>query len=1037
MQQRHQHTFLLALATLFACTAFPAAAQQAGAVRKGRVTDAQGRPLAGVSIQTLDGRNGTSTAVNGTFLLQTESDASPLTAWLRGYRRDTLPAGGAPETEIVLKKDVHQLDEPVFLGYTSRTRRGLTAAVATVSGEELERAPVANLSQSFAGRLPGLITHETGSEPSRAGTELLVRGASSARKIGPLVIMDGTLVSYNSGQTLEYITAAEIESVSVLKDAAAQALYGIQGANGIIVITTKRGQRGPLKVDVRLDQSLQEVTTRPTYFGSYEYATMRNQAAKNDGRGEFAVFNEAQIEGFRTGSDRNLYPENNWYERYMRDFAKMERVNVSLSGGSDRVQYFSNLNVMHQGGQWNIDTDKYKSDANNIWVNYRSNLDMNLHKHIRAFLRLSGNIKRERTPGSGNSAVYTSLFQMAPTVYGPLTPPIIDPTGKNPPAGDQVVTTDKVGSPTYGMLNRSGYHRHTVVNINSQVGVEADLGWLTKGLSLTGTFAYQTNSVGSLSTTQNYERWMRTDRRDTLAFVKKGGETNTPLGYGKSSSYYYHLTYHAQMDYSRDFGKHHVGAMLYGFYQNLTKADNGSPGMLPFNRLSLGAEVAYSYANKYFLQFDAGRSGSEQYARDARFTTTPAVSAAWLVSGERWMEGARWLSLLKLRGSWGKTANDQSGLARFAYLDNVSFGGGGPLGYLQYNVTENLVGNPRVSAEVSTKQNGGIDLGLFNMVHITADVFREKMTNMVVGAVNRIPQYQGIPLGNYPRTHSGIFENEGFEVSATFTKQLGRHWNVSLGGWMSYAKNTIISWNEAKRQADYAYRNWEEGYSLGQEFGYVVDNSNGNGYFNSQEEITQSGLTYAFGNPRPGDLRYADLNGDKIIDQRDKAPMGYGSIPRQQYAINGGVKFRSLEMNFLFQGTRKYASSYTGMGVRETEFDGVYGSIHRNAWTPERYAAGEPVSYPALSMIKTVNHETNTFYYWDRSYLRLKNLEIMWTLPSTVARRIAAERIRLLFSGQNLLTWDKLPTSDFGPESGGYSAFPVYRVYNLGIQLQF
>ncbi|WP_423738204.1 SusC/RagA family TonB-linked outer membrane protein [Chitinophaga caseinilytica] len=1035
MQQRHQHILSLAMAALFASAAIPASAQQAGVFRTGRVTDAQGRPLAGVTIQSLDGRTGTSTAANGRFSLPADMAQATLTAWMRGYRRDTVEPG--TETDIVLEKDVHQLDEPVFLGYTSPNRRSLTAAVSTVSGEELERSPVANLSMTFAGRLPGLFTQETGSELSRASTDMFIRGLSSARKQGPLVIMDGTLVSYNSQQTLEYITAAEIESVSVLKDAAAQALYGIQGANGIIVVTTKRGKKGPLKVEVRLDQSLQEVSTRPTWYNSYDYATMRNQAAKNDGRGDFAIFNETQMEGFRTGSDRNLYPENNWYDRYMRDFARMERVNVSLTGGNDRVQYFSNLNVMHQGGQWNTDTDKYKSDANNVWVNYRSNLDMNLHKYIKAFLRLSGNIKRERTPGSGNATVYTSLFQMAPTVYGPLTPAITDPSGKSSPAGGQVITTDKIGSPTYGMLNRSGYYRHTVVNINSQVGVEADLSWLTKGLSLTGTFAYQTNSVGSLATTQNYERWMRTDRRDTLAFQKKGGETNTPLGYGKTHSYYYHLTYHSQLDYSRDFGRHHIGAVAFGYFQNLTTADNGAPGMLPYNRLSLGGEVAYSYADKYFLQLDLGRSGSEQYARDARFTSTPAVSAAWLLTGERWMEGAKWLSLLKLRGSWGKTANDRTGLPRFAYLDNVTFGGGGPLGYLQYNITENLVGNPGIRAEVSTKQNAGIDLGLFNMVHITADVFKEKMTNMVVGAVNKIPQYQGIPLGNYPRTNMGVFENKGFEITASFYKQLDRDWSFNLGGWFAQAKNTIISWNEAKRQVDYAYRNWEEGFSLGTEFGYVVDRSNGNGYFNSQDEITQSGLTYTFGTPRPGDLRYADLNGDKIIDQKDKAPMGYGNTPRQQYAINGGVKFRSVELNFLFQGTGQYATSYSGLGVRETEFDGVYGSLHRNAWTAERFAAGEPISYPALSMVKTVNHETNTFYFYDRSYLRLKNAEIAWTLPESVARRLAAQKVKVMLSGQNLLTWDKLPTSDFGPESGGYGSFPVYKVYNAGVQLQF
>lgn len=1035
MRHTNINVYTLILAAALLCSVLPANAFQAGGMRKGKVTDAFGRPLAGVSVQTLNGRNGTSTNMNGEYTLTTDEENPPLTVWLAGYKRKVLPGDSTPAS-ITLQRDVHELDETVQLGYNSRSRRALTGAVATVTGEELERAPVANLTQSLPGRLAGLFTQESFSELSRATTGLVVRGISSARMNGPQVIIDGVLISYNSAQTLEYISAAEIESVSVLKDASAQALYGIQGANGIVVITTKRGRRGPLKVDVRLDQSFQHGTTRPVQYTAYEYATMRNQAAFNDGKGEFSSFTKEQIDGFRTGSDKKLYPNNNWYDMYMKEFAMMQRVNVGMTGGSDKVQFFSNLNVMHQGGQFKTDQDKYESNANNVWVNYRSNLDMQLHRYIRAFLRLSGNIKRERTPGSGNAAVYSSLFQMPPTVYGPLTP-ATDAAGKPLPNGGQVVTTERVGSPTYGMLNRSGYFRHTVTNINSQVGLETDLSFITKGLTLSGSFAYQTNSVGSLGTTQNYERWMRTDRRDTLAFVKKGGETNTPLGYSKSHSYYYHLTYNGVLQYARDFGKHHINAMAFGFYQNLTTTDNGSPGMLPYFRLNTGAEVAYDYDGRYFLQLDAGHSGSEQYARAARFTNTPAVSAAWLVTGERFMEPVQWLSLLKLRASWGKTANDRSGLGRFSYLDNVTFGGGGPIGYLQYLVTENQVGNPGITAEVSTKKNFGLDLGLFNAFTLSVDIFDEKMDNMVVGAVNEIPLYQGVPLGNYPRTNSGVFENKGMEITATYSKSFNRNWDVSIGAMYSYAKNTIISWNEAKRKADYAYRNWEEGYSLGQEFGYLVDRSNGNGYFNSKAEIDQSGLTYGFGTPRPGDLRYADLNGDKIIDQRDKAPIGTGGLPRQLYALNGAVRFRSFELNFLFQGTGQYATTFSGMGVRETEFDGVYGSIHRNAWTAERYAAGQPISHPALSLGKTVNHESNSFYLYDRSYLRLKNAELVYTLPASLARRISADRVRVLISGQNLITWDKMPSRDFGPESGGFAAFPVYRVYNAGVQLQF
>ncbi|SEW51242.1 SusC/RagA family TonB-linked outer membrane protein [Chitinophaga arvensicola] len=1013
-------------------------AQQVSVVVTGKVLDKYNRPVPGVTVNSANGRNGTATNAAGDFTLQVDDNSEQLRFYAKGYARQSVSVAGGALPPVILQTDAHKQDEVVQLGYSSQLRREVTGAVATVTGDVLERSPVANLTQTLAGRLPGLTTMETYSELSRANTNLFVRGISSARQNGPLVIIDGIMCAYNSNQTLEYISANEIESISILKDASTQALYGIQGANGVLVVTTKRGQKGDLKVNVRMDQSFQEVTTKPTFYHSFDYASMRNQAAENDGLGKNYLFSEEQLKGYKDGSNKELYPDNNWYEKYMNDLAMMQRVAVNVSAGSDKVQFFSNINVMHQGGQFKTDQTKYNPNANNVWVNYRSNLDMTLNKYIKAFLRLSGNVKRERTPGSGNSTIYGSFFQMPPTTYGPLTPVVTDPaTGKIINPGGQVITTKNVGAPTYGMLNRSGYYRHTVTNIYSQVGLDVDMSFLTKGLSLTGTFAYQTNSVGSLGTTQNYERWMRTDDPDELTFIRKGSENNTPLAYGKSHSYYYHLTYNAMLNYQRSFGKHSINALGYMFFQNLTKADVGAPALLPYNRVSSGAEAAYAYDSRYFLKLDVGYSGSEQYARNARYIATPAVAVGWEVANEHFMSSLDWLSQLKLRASWGQTGNDQSGLARFAYLDNVSISGGGPIGYLQYVIKENQTGNPNVQAEVSTKTNAGIDLGLFHALTISVDVFKEKMTNMVVAVSSKVPLYQGVPLGNYPRMNAGTFENKGYEIALNYTKDLSRDLNISLCGQFSYQKNTIINWNEANRTADYAYRKREEGFSFGQEFGYLVDYSNGNGFFNSAEEITSSKLSYSMGKPRVGDLIYKDLNGDHIIDDRDKAPIGNGMLPRQVYAISGGVRYKAFDLNFLFQGTGEFSSIYGGQGVYETDYDGVFGARHANAWTPERYANQEPISYPALSLKKSVSQEANDFFSYNRSYIRLKNIEIGYTLPASVARRITAEKIRVLLSGQNLFTWHHMKSDDFGPEGGGYTSFPVYKVYNIGVSVGF
>ena len=1030
-------TLLLAFILMFSF-GITVSAQEPSASVNGMVTDEFGKPLAGVTVNSENGKTGTSTNVKGEYTITINNVNGQIIFSYIGYASQKVISLDRERIDVQLKLDAHKNDEVIQLGYTSQLRGEISGSVATVSGEELEKSPVANLSQSFAGRLSGLTTRETFSELSRANTSLNIRGLSAARGNDPLVMIDGIIVSYNSNQTLEYISANEIESVSILKDASTQAIYGIQGANGLIVVTTKRGKKGGVQIKTSFDQSMQQATTKPTFYSAADYAEMRNQAAYNDKRGLNYLFSDQQIANYRSGENSDLNPNNNWYNRYMKDFAAMQRAGVNVTGGNDKVQFFSNVNFMHQGGQFITDQNKYNPNANNVWVNYRTNVDMNLNKYLKAFVRLSGNVKRERTPGSGNAAVYSSLFQIPPTVYGPLTPEVLDPsTGNVIDAGGKVITTERVASPTFGMLNRTGYARHTVTNITSQFGLDLDMGFLTKGLNLSGILAYQTNAVGSLITSQNYERWVRTNNLNTLLFTKKGSETNSPLAYSKSNSFYYHLTYNAALNYKRDFGKHQVGGMAYMFFQNLTKADTGSPWLLPYNRVSSGAEATYGYDNRYLVKFDVGYSGSEQYARGSRFIATPAVSGAWVVSNEAFMSDMNWLSNLKLRASYGTTANDQSGLARFAYLDNITVSGGGPIGYLQYNVNENQVGNPYIQAEVSTKQNYGIDLGLFNALSVSVDVFKERMNNMVVSAISTVPLYQGIPLTNYPQTNAGTFENKGYEITASYNKAIKRDLAFSVGGLFNYAKNTLLKINEPLKTDDYVYRKWQEGYSYGQEFGYLVDYSNGNGFFNTQAELNNSNLAYGFGTPRLGDLKYRDLNNDGKINERDKAPIGTGALPLITYGFTGGIKYKSFDLNFLFQGVGDYSSLIGGQGVWETDFDGVFGALHKNAWTAERYTNGEKITAPALSLAKTVNHEASDYINYNRSYLRLRNIELSYTLPASLSKIITAEKVRFVLSGQNLITWDKMKSKDFGPEGGGYASFPVYRVFNMGVNVVF
>ena len=686
-------------------------------------------------------------------------------------------------------------------------------------------------------------------------------------------------------------------------------------------------------------------------------------------------------------------------------------------------------------------TYQTKYDANNdfLWTNFRSNVDAKLNKALSMSLNLSGNVKREKRSDAGYAdALYYRMYTVPSYVYGPTTPTVVDPeTGEV--SGDQIVIT-ATETPTYADLNRKGYANLTQTNIYAQFSMKLNMDFLTQGLNLSGYGGYQTNTYHYLATYQNYEKWLRTPDYSELDFTRYGTDENTPLAYYKYAAFYYNLNFKGILDYHRTFGLHDVNAMAYGFYQHLSKDDNGSPGLLPYKRISSGVEVTYGYDNRYLLKLDLGYSGSEQYSRENRFTATPAVSAGWVVSNESFMESAaESLTYLKLRASYGKVANDQSGLGRYVYLDNISLVGGGQMGlggYLDYHVNEGQAANPNLDPEISVKQNYGIDLTLFDGVSVSVDLFREKMTNMVSGATSITPTYQGIPLENFPRANTGIFENKGYEIAVDYVKEFGKDFSFSVGGWLAHAKNKVIYNDESERAEDYVYRKRTEGYPLWQAFGYLVDDHNGNGYFNSRQELDESGLVYEIGTPRVGDLKYYDLNNDGVINEKDMAPLGVGGLPLYYYAFHAKANYKNFDLSVLFQGIGDYYTINTGTGRVEYTHEGVYSEWHKHAWTAERYAAGEKITYPALATRVNSNHQASSFFLEDKSYLRLKNVEIGYTLPCRVAKFISAEKIRLTLSGQNLLTWHKLTTDEYGPE-GDYLSVPVYRLYNIGISVNF
>lgn len=915
----------------------------------------------------------------------------------------------------------HAAEKTVNLGYFDIPADALTGAVSVAYGYQMAKTPEASMPKTLNGLLPGLTIRENSHIPSEGasstenpGVQMWIRGLSTVNGTTPMVIVDGVLCP---GTNYVYFTPEEIESVTLLKDAATLSLYGIQGANGVIAIKTKRGSEGKPRVVVTLDQAFQKMTRHPRIFNSLEYAALRNEAGFNDGLGRFSQFSQWDIEQYKA-MDSEGYADNNWYDMFHDDLQLMTRAGIAVSGGNKRARYFTSVNYLHQTSSFKTEeNEKYNPEPKSDWFNFRTNLDLDFNSYLTGFLSLAGNIRNDKTTGFSNSDIYASLFSLPPTLYGPVTP--TDDFGEN---GGQVVVTQNCTNTPYGMLNRSGYIHNLTVNVMAQAGIGVDLGFLTKGLSLNARMAYQTNSFNQTATTQDFERWIRTNDRNTLQFIKHGTSLNSNLVYGKSSTMDWNLNLSGQLSYRRTFGDHYVDAFAYIMYQNQELQKSA----FQYKRESMGVTATYGFRNRYFIRGDIGCSGSDQFHKDHRYIATPAVSAAWIASRESFLRDLTWLDNLKLRASYGITANDQFGNDRMLYVD-----------YLDVNGNEGLMGNPALTAEKMTKQNYGVDLGLFQGLDISFDWYRSKSDNMLVGSANAIPTFQGVPLGNYPRTNTGKMENHGYEISALYSRNITRDLNITVGGSFSYNRNKVISVNESPQPVDAAYRLRSEGYSYGTPWGYLVDYSNGNGFFNFPEEITASGLSYSFGTPRVGDLIYQDLNGDKVIDEKDMAPIGYSTIPRQSYSITLGASWKGIEVSLLMQGVGQASTVVGGTGIYENAFDGVFNDIHEHAWTQERWNNGEEITYPALSLNRSTNHVASDFFCWDASFFRIKNLEVAYTLPKVVSDKIKAEAIRISFQGHNLATWDKMKSKHIDPEVGSLTAFQPFRVYNIGLKLTF
>lgn len=877
---------------------------------------------------------------------------------------------------------------------------GFTGAVATATADDISQSPTFDLKNALFGHLAGY--YNSGE----------IRGVLSVNGEPKLLVVDGIP---STTRSLSDIDPTIVESVQILKDAAAKAIYGPLGAQGVILVNTKRGVAGQAKVSVTANFAFQSPTTKADMLGSYDYAVLRNQALANDGLAP--AFTADQIASYADGTGLN----NDWRDMYLRDFRTAQRYNIQLTGGNKRVRYYVNAGFQRTTGLYKTEyNEKYNPEeyTNNFYVT--SNLDITLFPFLSAFVNSNVNIKR--TNGPIGSGALSDMYKTPPTAYFGIE-------------DDKIVVDPDFSNPIYGTLNYTGVRQNTNMYLNASFGLDLDMSFLTKGLSLKGILGYSSEYAGSRNGSYNYTRYVR---NADGSLVILGSAVESTLSWSKSSNALYFMNFQALLDYKRTFGgQHYVAAQINYLAEDKISGNNSAAWLMPFNRIQLAGEAKYGFDSRYYVAFAFNYAGSEQLPKGNRFHFSPTVSGAWVVSNESFMRDVDWLQRLKVRASYGVLNYDNmvSMPSRYTYSQEIRTGGDGYI-YGLYSgaiVNEGNLGNPFIHWEKDHEQNYGIDFTVFHNLSVSVDYYRQNLHDMICRDWTT-PTVGGYQPSQQRFANVGRSQNQGVDIAAKYNMDLACGLGIDIYANVGWNKNKIIYAADMNRAvADYAYPSRISGYSRGQIFGYVAD-----GFYNSEEEIANSGLTFRGITPRPGDLKYKDLNGDKVIDDKDLAPLdGVKDMPSMNYGFGAKLTYRGFDLYAAFQGeagrNRCYSSS---LGVCENVSKGVYLDIHKHAWTPERYAAGEEISYPALTSSSSSSLQANTFFVSKDNFLRLRNLTVGYSLPESVLAKLRMTGVRFYVTGENLFVVSDLKFKGFDPEATGIAQY-YYRSVSLGLNFTF
>lgn len=1012
------------------CICSTAATFAQTATVSGVVKDDTGEPVIGAGVLVKGTTLGTITDIDGHFSFRADDLNGVLVVSFVGMETQEIPMKGKGTFDIVLKSSNTLLEEVQVVAYGAQKKVTLTGSISSVNTDELLKVPTASIGNMLSGVLSGVSSIQSSGQPGGDDPDVFIRGISTLNTMNakPLYLVDGVERSFFQ------IDPNEVENITILKDASSTAVFGVRGANGVIIVTTKRGKEGKAKINASFSYGIQTPTRMPEFVNSYDYATFLNEAYTNDGKDP--KFTPEAVEAFRTHSNPIIYPDTDWMELLFKSSAPQTQGNVNISGGTERVRYFISMGMLDQKGFFKNHDTRYDANFNFNRYNYRANLDIDFTKTTLVAINMGGRVEKRNFPRSGDDI--NQLFRRIYWATPFSGPGIVD--GKWIKGNSQYLPVGL--SDGLGNIYGRGYGSKTTNVVNLDLALTQKLDFVTKGLQFKIKVAYNSgydHTKERATSIESYQPWYRKDVTwmehpagsdpNEVVYIQDGeaGLISYAESFGKSRDWYAE----ASFDWKRDFGLHHLSALALYNQSKTYYPDSDYPG-IPRGYVGLVGRVTYDYDNKYLIEGNVGYNGSENFAPGNRYGFFPAVSGGWVLTQEEFLKDNPVVNFLKMRASYGIVGNDRyhpygtGFMDRFLYLPNSYFIGSGyqfgtgtswsPGAY------EKSFGNSGLSWEKSAKQNYGIDFSLFNQkLSGSIDYFYEKRTDILAKAsTDPIIHAMSLPVLNL-----GIVSNKGVELNLKWNHKINsfRYWtNLNV----SYAKNKIVYQDEVPSEYTYTLKT---GHPVGQPFGLKVRGF----YYEGMEDVADHSYVL-----KEGDVVYEDLNHDGKIDDNDKTAIGYPSYPLLNAGLTLGFEYKGFDFSMLWVGatkTSRVLEETFRKPLGETYDRSLMSHQFTDRWTPET-AATAKLPRATIDGVKN-NYRDSELWVKDASYLRLKNIEIGYNFRLPFMPKIGMEKMRVFMTGYNLLTFDKLKISDPESMSSGVPQYPVMRVINFGLNVSF